>query len=91
MIKDSIKKAVAQKTESAEIILDECGINQEDKERLLDIIKGLAFEWCSSNAHAKAMEYAMISIYPDLDIMAFTKLMLESAVYDETLMDTYPY
>ena len=62
----SMRSVILAETEEVEAVLTKNGLSDADRETVMKAFREMAYQWCSSNAGACAMEDAVRKIYPDI-------------------------
>ena len=86
-----MRSVILQETGMIDRILRKSGLNKQDREDVLTAYKEAAYQWCSSNAMACAMEQAVIEIYGDEGMQAVNRTVRRNGVIEAKMLDTYPF
>lgn len=87
----SIKDAIKMGVERTIDILDRSNLSDEDKSEIVDIVKELAYQWCSTNAFACALEEVATANMSTEEFVRFGKFVMESPTIHKRMMETYPF
>lgn len=88
----SMKQVIQLEMQAAEKILDQSGLSDENKDALRDILREMAYQWCSTNASFCAYEAAVEKVCGHGDAMQ--QIMAEqckSGAYERKMRETYPW
>ena len=87
-----MKKVISAEVEHVRDILSQNTLSDKDREDVMDILKEFAYQWCSSNAAACAIESAYRKLCPsDEDMHALCSEIMSSGVRDQVFDKTYPF
>lgn len=94
----SMRYVIERETEEAEEILGRSGLDAEDREKLIGILKEMAYQWCSANAAARATEEAFLQMQGVRSeeecmglIMKLPEYWQRSGIYETVMRETWPF
>jgi hypothetical protein len=88
----AMKEVIRVEFERVENILNTVEIPEKEKQDILDIVKEFAYQWCSSNAAACAIESAYKRLHPnDEDMHSLCQEVLSNGIREQVFNTTYPF
>lgn len=87
----SMKTVITSEIAEVEAILRKSNLCAEDKKTVIDAMKEMAYQWCSSNASACAMETAVANLYGEAGLVAVGNDMIKNGVRDQKMSTSYPF
>ena len=89
----SMKAVIAMEVESVSDILARSGLSDEERQDILDTVKEMAYQWCSSNATSCAMESAAQKILTSEQFNAWNSTVVhdDMGVRDTKMKETWPF
>ena len=88
-MKDVIEMEVAEVTD----ILSRSKLTEEERTDIIDSLKEMAYQWCSSNATACAMEQSAKQFMTDVQFHEWTSSVVQdkSGIRQRKMHETYPF
>lgn len=86
-----IKTVIRTEVRHVKAVLADSGLSKEAQKGIIDAFKEMAYQWCSSNAMACAMEAAAKEMMTEEEYRDLCKKACESGVQEQKMKDTYPY
>ena len=89
----SMKSHLSSELKEAQQILNKSNLSEEDKESVLSTIREIAYQWCTSNASACAIEELWKEKFPkeyEEMMQTFLKSNTFHRVYQQKLQETFP-
>ena len=87
----SIREIIEHEVKAVEEILARSSLNKDDQKEVLDILKEMAYQWCSSNAGACAIEDAALRLLgPERSHELFQEF-LKSGMKQDKMRETFPF
>jgi hypothetical protein len=87
----SMKDVIRMEVEEVEEILKGTKMPDEDKTRIVDALKEMAYQWCSCNASACAFEGAVKSLLPNKDYENLIRSVIHGGMIEKKMVETYPF
>ena len=87
----SMKDAITMEVAEVEEILSRSNLQDEEKEAIVDSLKEMAYQWCSSNAHACAFESAVKSMLSEEDYQNLAWAVIHGGMQEKKMAETYPF
>ena len=86
-MKDVIEMEVSEVTD----ILSRSKLTEEECTDIIDSLKEMAYQWCSSNAHACAFESAVKSMLSEEDYQNLAWAVIHGGMQEKKMAETYPF
>ena len=86
-----MKTVITSEVADVQKILARSNLCAEDKKAVINAMKEMAYQWCSSNASACAMESEVTKLYGADGAAAIAKGVIHNGVYEAKMADTYPF
>lgn len=86
-----MKTVIELEVEEVEGILDNNNLPEEEKAQVIDALKEMAYQWCSSNATACALEDAVMKFCNDETAQNVLREAVAGGVREERFVATYPF
>lgn len=87
----SMKSIIVSECKEVEELLDRSDMFPEDKAQVLDAMKEMAYQWCSANATACAMEDVAKSMLSEEQYATFQKKVMEGLSVGKKMQETFPF
>lgn len=87
----TMKEVIQSEVQGVTAILARSGLPKEDQKAVTDALKEMAYQWCSSNAMACAMENAAKQRMSEDEYAELCKAAIHSGIQEQKMKDTYPY
>lgn len=87
----SMKTVIELEVREVEGILDYYKLPQEEKAQVIDALKEMAYQWCSSNATACALEDAVMKFCNDETAQNVLREAVAGGVREHQFAATYPF
>lgn len=87
----SMKTVIESEVNEVTAILDKSNLTQEDKSAVINALKEMAYQWCSSNATACAVENAVTEAFGKDGLAVVSALSMRNGTREVKLLQTYPY
>lgn len=86
-----MKTVIELEVEEVEGILDNNNLPEEEKAQVIDALKEMAYQWCSSNAIACALEDAVMKFCNDETAKNVLREAVVGRAREEKFVATYPF
>lgn len=87
----SMKGVILQECKTAENLLKKSNLTKDEQKEIMDIIKEMAYEWCSANAGACAIEEAARKLLGPEKSPELFQEFLKSGVKQRKMYETFPF
>ena len=86
-----MKTVIELEVGEVEGILDNNNLSEEEKAQVIDALKEMAYQWCSSNAVACALEDAVMKFCNDETAQNVLREAVTGGVREHQFAATYPF
>ena len=86
-----MKTVIELEVREVEGILDYYNLPEEEKAQVIDALKEMAYQWCSSNATACALEDAVMKFCNDETAKNVLREAVAGRAREEKFVATYPF
>lgn len=95
----SMKSAIQMEIDEIKSILHPYDIDKDDLREVLDIVKEMAYQWCTSNAAGRAIDEWMKDNVSEDEYNKFVTLLIPNGrhmdkyyeTYEKVIQETYPF